>query len=160
MAEAHEAERVVLVLGTGDIFRNVVDRTYLFEHFEGGFIRAAMCGAPETGDTRGDTGEGIGAGGAGETHRRGRGVLLVIGVEDEDLVERARQNRIDLVVLARHGEAHTQEVSRCSRVRSSDRRRADRSNICTPIAARVGNFAISRMEATIRCFGSEMLVES
>ena len=69
-----------------------------------------MRRAPQAGDAGGDAGERVGAGGAGDTHRRGRGVLLVVGMQDEDLVERVRQHRIDLVVLARHREAHVQEV--------------------------------------------------
>ena len=35
----------------------------------------------------------------------------MVGVQDEDAVERARQDRIDLVVLARHREAHAQEIA-------------------------------------------------
>ena len=34
----------------------------------------------------------------------------MVGVQDEDLVERVGQHRIDLVFLARHREAHVQEV--------------------------------------------------
>ncbi len=67
---------------------------------------------PQRGDARRDAGEGIGARGAGKAHGRGRRVLLVVGVQDEDAVERPRQHRIDLIVLARHGEAHAQEVGR------------------------------------------------
>src|SRR5215813_13890134 len=47
-----------------------------------------------------------------EAHGRGRGVLLVIGVEDEDPVHRLRQHRIDLVGLARDREGHVHEVFR------------------------------------------------
>jgi hypothetical protein len=38
---------------------------------------------------------------AGEPHRRGRGVLLVVGVQGEDPVHRAAQDRVDLVFLGR-----------------------------------------------------------
>ncbi len=34
----------------------------------------------------------------------------MIGVQDEDPVHRLRQHRVDLVVLARHGERHVQEI--------------------------------------------------
>ncbi len=34
----------------------------------------------------------------------------MVGVQDEDLVERVRQHRIDLVLLARHREAHIEKV--------------------------------------------------
>ena len=67
---------------------------------------------PKRRDARRDAGEGIGARGAGKAHGRGRRVLLVVGVQDEDAVERPGQHRIDLIVLARHREAHAQEVGR------------------------------------------------
>ena len=34
----------------------------------------------------------------------------MIGVQDEDPVDRPREHRVDLVVLGRHREAHAQEV--------------------------------------------------
>ena len=40
----------------------------------------------------------------------GRCVLLVVGVKDEDLVHRVREDRVHLVVLGWNGEAHAQEV--------------------------------------------------
>ncbi len=36
----------------------------------------------------------------------------MVGVQDEDAVERARKDRVDLVIFARHREAHAQEVRR------------------------------------------------
>ena len=110
MAETHEAERIVLVLGLGDELGNVGDGADLAEHLERRFIGAAVRGAPQAGDAGRDAGERIGARRAGQTHRRGRGVLFVVGVQDEDAVERARQDRIDLVVLAGDREAHAQEI--------------------------------------------------
>ena len=112
VAEAHQAERVVLVLGAGDELRDAVGRADLGQHLERRLVGAAMRRAPQAGDAGGDAGEGIGARRAGEPHRRGRGVLLVVGVQDEDAVHRPRQDRIDDVVLARDGEAHVQEVRR------------------------------------------------
>ena len=69
-----------------------------------------MRRTPQAGDAGRDAGERIGARRARQTHRRGRRVLLVIGVQDEDALHGARQHRIDLVFLARHGKAHVQEV--------------------------------------------------
>ena len=80
------------------------------QHLERRFVGAAMRRAPQAGDAGGDAGERIGARRAGEPHRRGRGVLLVVGVQDEDAVHGARQHRVDLVLLARHRKAHAQEV--------------------------------------------------
>src|SRR3546814_10258520 len=73
-------------------------------------VGAAVRRAPQRGDAGGDAGEGIGVARAGDAHRRGRGVLLVVGVQDEDAVHGARQHRADLVFLAGHREHHVQEV--------------------------------------------------
>ena len=63
----------------------------------------------------------------GEPHRRGRGVLLVVGVQDEDAIHGARQHRVRLVLLGRHREAHAQEVGRVVEiVPRIDERLADR----------------------------------
>ena len=110
MAEAHQAEGIVLILGALDEFGNAIDRADLAEHLQRRFVGAAMGGPPQAGDAGGDAGERIGAGRAGKPHRRGRGVLLVVGVQDEDAVHGAGEHRIGLVFLARHREAHAQEV--------------------------------------------------
>src|SRR5262245_6773387 len=47
---------------------------------------------------------------ASKSHRRGRRILLMIGMEDEDPVERPGKNRIYFIFLARHREAHVQEI--------------------------------------------------
>ncbi len=90
--------------------RDAVDRADFHQHFQRGFVCAAMRRAPQAGNARRNAGEGVGAGGAGQPHRRGRGVLLVIGVQDEDAVHRAAEHRVDLVLLARHRERHVEEV--------------------------------------------------
>ena len=48
---------------------------------------------------------------ADDAHRAGRAVLLVIGVQDEEHVERALQRRIRLVLQLRRLEHHVQEVA-------------------------------------------------
>ena len=110
VAEAHQPERVVLVLGPRDVLRNVLDLADFAEHLERRLVGAAVRRAPQAGDAGGDAGERVGAGRAGEAHRRGRGVLLVVGVQNENPVERARHDGIDAEVLARNAEAHAQEV--------------------------------------------------
>ena len=110
MAEAHQAEVVVLVLGLGQILRHVLDGADLLEHREHRFVRAAVRRTPQRRDAGGDRCVRIRAGAAGETHGRGAGVLLVIGVQDEQQIERLRSHRIDVVRLARHGEEHVQQV--------------------------------------------------
>ena len=50
----------------------------------------------------------------------------MVGVQDEDLVERVGENRVDLVVFARHREAHVQEIfGEAQRVFRIDERLAD-----------------------------------
>ena len=69
-----------------------------------------MRGAPQAGDAGRDAGERIGAGRSGEPHRRGRGVLFVVGVQDEDAIERRVSTGSIYVGLARNRKAHLQEV--------------------------------------------------
>ena len=75
-----------------------------------------MRRAPQAGDARGDRRERVGARRRAQAHRRRRRVLLVVGVQDEDAVERAHQHVVDLVVLARRGEHHPHEVRRVREV--------------------------------------------
>ena len=110
MAEAEQPERVVSVTGLGDIFGDIVLVADLVEHVENGFVGAAMRRAPERGDAGGDAGKRVRARRAGEPHRRGGGVLLVVGVQDEDLVHRAGEDRVHHIILGRYGKAHMQEV--------------------------------------------------
>ncbi len=112
VAETHQAERIVLVLGPRNIFRNAIDGADLGQHVERGFVCAAMGGAPQAGDAGRNAGERIGARGAGKANRRRRRILLVVGMQDEDAVHRARQDRIDHIVLAGNCKTHAQEV-RC-----------------------------------------------
>ncbi len=60
-------------------------------------------------------------------HRRGRGVLLVVGVQHQDAVDRLLEHRVDLVLLGRHREHHAQEVGGVGEVVARiDERLADR----------------------------------
>ena len=64
---------------------------------------------------------------ADHAHRRGRAVLLVVGVQDEEQVERLVERRRDLVRLGRHREHHVQEVRGVGEVVARvDERLADR----------------------------------
>ena len=68
---------------------------------------APPCAGPHSAETPGrDRRVRIGAGAAGEPHGRGAGVLLVVGVQDEQQVERLGRDRIDVVGLAGHREEH------------------------------------------------------
>ena len=160
MAEAHQADFAVLVLHLLDEVRNLVDRADLGQHRQRRLVGAAMGRSPQAGDAGGDAGERIGAGGAGDPHRRGRGVLLVVGMQDEDLVERVGQHRIDLVFLAGHREAHVAGSSRQSSSEFFGYTKGWPMVYLNAIAASVGIFAIIRIEAIMRCVGSLMSVES
>ncbi len=59
IAKAHHAERIVLVLRSGDVFRNVLDTADLAEHLERRLVGAAMRGTPQAGDAGGDAGERV-----------------------------------------------------------------------------------------------------
>src|SRR5690606_42136601 len=63
--------------------------------------------SPQRGEAGGDRRVRIGAGGAGQTHGGRRGVLLVVGVQDEQEVQRLRGHRVDFVLRS---EEHTSEL--------------------------------------------------
>ena len=80
------------------------------QHFQRRLVGAAVRRSPQAGNAGSNTGKRIGAGRASQPHRRGRRVLFVIGMQREDAVHGAGQNRIGLVGFARHRKAHAQEV--------------------------------------------------
>ena len=71
-----------------------------------------MCRTPKAGNTGGDAGKGVRPRRRRQTHGRGRRVLFVIRMQDEDAVHRPAQDRIGDVLLGRDGKAHVQEVRR------------------------------------------------
>ena len=71
---------------------------------------AAVGRAPQAGDAGCDTGERVGARRTGQTDGRGRCVLLVVCVQDQDAVQGAHQHVVDLVLFARVREHHVHEV--------------------------------------------------
>lgn len=58
----------------------------------------------------GDRGEHVRLRGADQTHGGGRAVLLVVRVQDQQLVERVDDDRVQVVLLRRDREGHAQEV--------------------------------------------------
>ena len=61
VAESHQAERIVGILGALDEFGDAIDGADLAEHFQTGLIGAAVRRTPQAGDAGGDAGERIGA---------------------------------------------------------------------------------------------------
>ena len=62
VAEAHEPDVAVLVFYLGNEIGNFADVADFGEHFQHGFVGAAMRRAPQAGDAGGDAGERVGAG--------------------------------------------------------------------------------------------------
>ena len=116
MTEAHQLERIILVLGLGDEGFDVGYIANLIQHAQHGFVGATVSRSPQRGDAGGDTGEGVGTGRAGQAHGGSRGVLFVIGVQHEDAVHGAGQHRIDRFDLCRRVEHHVQEVFRVAQL--------------------------------------------
>ncbi len=116
MSEAHQLERIVLVLGLGQELLDVRYVANLVQHGEYGFVRTAVSRSPQGGDTGRDAGKRVGAGGACQTHGGGGGVLLMVGVQDEDAIHCLGQHRADRFDLARGVEHHVQEVFRVAQV--------------------------------------------
>lgn len=147
MAKAHQAHARVLVL---DLLHELADLgdaavgLQLFEHLQASFVGAAVSRAPQASHAGRDGGERVGARRTAQADRGGRGVLLVVGVQDEDAVERALDDFVDLVLFARRGEHHAQEVARVGQVvLRVDERLALR--YLYAIATSVGILAIRRM---------------
>ncbi len=111
VTEAHQTERIILVLGLGDVLGDAIHRADLFQHAQAGFVGATVGRSPQGGDPRGDTGERVGTGGASQTNGGGGGVLLVIRMEGKDTIHGAFNDGVDLVLFGRHAKHHVQEVT-------------------------------------------------
>ena len=108
VAEAHETAR--LVLDALDEGGNVGDVADLLEHAHHGLVGAAVAGAVERGDGAGEAGVDVDAGRGEVAHGGRRRVLLVVGVQDEEHVKRARETRVRLEVLVVETVEHVEEV--------------------------------------------------
>ena len=84
VAEPHQPEGVVLVLGLGEELGDVFDAPDLGKHAEHSLVGAAVRGPPQRGDAGGNAGKRVGLRGRGDADGRGRRVLLVVGVQDEE----------------------------------------------------------------------------
>ena len=82
------------------------------EHPQRRLVGAAVERAVQRGHARGDRRVRVDLGGADAAHRARRAVLLVVGVEDEQDVERVLEPRIGLVADLGHLVDHREEVAR------------------------------------------------
>ena len=80
------------------------------QHPQHRLVGAAVQRAVERGDAGGDRGVGVDLRGADRADRVGRAVLLVVGVQDEQHVERLDQPLVGLELLLAHLEQHREEV--------------------------------------------------
>jgi hypothetical protein len=104
VTKAHQAERIVLVLGAVATYSGMLSTLPISrEHVERRFVGAAMSRAPQAGDAGCDTGERVGTGGACQANSRGRGVLFVVGVQDED--RSMARDSTGLTLYSSHGTA-------------------------------------------------------
>src|SRR3546814_12585580 len=81
MPEAHQAERIVLVLRPFDEFGDLVLRSDLRKHIDNGLVPAAMSRPTEGGGPGGAPVDGIGADRGRERPGRARGVVALIRSE-------------------------------------------------------------------------------
>ena len=96
-------------------------RADALEHVEHRLVRAAMRRTPQRRHAGGNRRIGIGAGAAGKAHRRGAGVLFVVGMQDEQQIERLGGDRIDRVAARREPRRTCSACSRSSAGRCADR---------------------------------------
>ena len=114
VAEAHQL--LLAVLHALEEVGDVLDRLDPAQHPQHRLVGAAVERAVEGGDAGGDRRIGVDVGGADRAHGVGRAVLLVVGVEDEEDVERPREARVRLVGDLGHLEQHREEVLRIGEV--------------------------------------------
>ncbi len=142
--------------------RGVAD---LLQHVDDRLVGAAVRRPPKRGNAGRHRRVGVAARAAGKPHGRSARVLFVVGVQDEQEVERLGVQRVDLVGLARHGEEHVQHVGRVVEViarvdegltqrvlvrRRRDRRElgdhAVRENLAVPVVVDVGRVVVEGRE--------------
>ena len=114
MPEAHQP--AVASLDPRDERRHVLDGADLLEHAQHRFVGSPMERPPERGSRAGNRRIRVHVRAADDAHRGGAAVLLVVGVQDEEHVERALENGVRLVLQLGHLEQHVQEVAREAQV--------------------------------------------
>ena len=108
VAEAHQL--LLAVLHALEEVGDVLGRLDPAQHPQDGLVGAAVKRPVQRGDSGRDRRVGIDLGGADTADGVGRAVLLVVGVEDEEHVERLRQPGIGLVLHLGLLEHHREEV--------------------------------------------------
>ena len=115
VAEAHEA--ALAFLGGFDRFVSVIPGGLdVLEHFDDCRIGSAVKRAPERTHPGRNTGKEVGPARRDHAHGGSTAVLLVIGVEQKNEIERIDDFRLRIVVPIRLGEHHVQEIGRVAEV--------------------------------------------
>ena len=112
VTKAGEPERVVLVFR---LVHHLLDGHAALldaeQRFEYGLVRTAVERAPQSTDAGADTRVKVRLRAAHHTHGRRGAVLLVVGMHNEERVERLFHNRIRVVRAGLTAEHHVQEVA-------------------------------------------------
>src|SRR5437879_2517972 len=114
MAESHELD--FTGFDALDELGNFLYRADLHEHVQNFFIGAAMERAVERSDGRGGSAVGIDVGAAHTADGVCGAVLLVVGMQDEENVERALQGRVRPVLRFGSAKEHVEKVARIAEV--------------------------------------------
>jgi hypothetical protein len=111
VTEAREAERVVGVLRHAHVLVDVAAvGGDAVEHLDHGLVGTTVERTPQGVDAGGDRCEEVGLTRADQPHRAGGAVLLVVGMEDQQLLQGDHGVVAHLVALRRHREHHREEV--------------------------------------------------
>ena len=160
MAEAHQQEGVVLVLRHLDVLFHVaaVVRDSL-QHRHASLVGPAVQRAPQSTDAGRYRGEQIRIRRTDHPHGRGAAILLMVGVDNEEQIERIDIVRVRLERFGRHREHHPQKILAVSQiVPRIDERLTDRFLISVGRDRRqLGQQAQHRLST---CSGSVTLSES
>ena len=111
VAKTHQADAVLFIL---DLRDELPDRQFLLldglQHIDHRHIGTAVQRSPQRRHPGGYRSEEVGLAAAYHAHRGGAAVLLVIGVQHEDRVQRLDQQRVRLELRVRLAEHHVEQV--------------------------------------------------
>ena len=115
VTETHEA--TLALLGRLDRFVSVVAGSAdLLKHFDDCGIGPAMERTPEGADPGGNAGKKIRSAGRDHADGGGAAILFVVGVEQQNEIQRVGHFRLRVVVPVRLGKHHVQEIGRVAQV--------------------------------------------
>ncbi len=81
-----------------------------FQHFDDGLVRAAVQRTPKRANACRNGGEEISTTRSHHAHRRGRAILLVVGMQQQDQIQCARDFRMNGVINVGSRKKEVQEI--------------------------------------------------